>query len=221
MPQLNPNTRNDDVLFSLDELHKLGKDPAAEPSCAVPNDKQGIKGCKYADRCIFRHPENGGFGPRTVVPGTGGQGPENVAVYHESRSSGTAREKFMPCSSFMSGLIDDYRQQEETGDKIIVLGGPGTVINDEYLMPEDPASNKTGNSKMKLVEKQMPVPSFREWRDNLNTHHRRDQIMRMQEKRRQLNNQRRLEEVGLSEPEPAGEVVAEPVAADRKRGGRA
>lgn len=221
MPQITRPEESPTVQYSLNEVRRLGLDPASVRSCAVPKDGD-VKGCEFAARCIFGRVENGGFGPKSNVPGTPGEGPEFIGVYNEDKATGRAVHDHKLCTAFMAGGYDRYRQQEETGDTIIITGGPGSKVAKEFYLPADKNSNKTGDVRMVLNEVTEEVPKFREWRDGTHDTSRREQALRVREKVRQLNNQRRLEQAGLSDvvDEPTGEVVAEPVAADRKRGGR-
>lgn len=221
MPQTNRPESSPDVLYSLAEIHERGLDPSLVPSCAVPKSGE-VRGCPFALRCVFGKNENGGYGPKSSLPGTGGDGPENLAVYHEDAATGTALEKQMPCTAFMAGLYDRYVQQDRTRDVIVIVGGPGEKYQHEYLMPVDPNSNKTGDARLKLHQATAAVQPFREWRDSALDHTRREQILRMREGRRKLNQMRRMEKVGLAdaeETETVPGVTAEPVASGRKRSG--
>lgn len=218
MPQITRPEDSPTVEYSLAEVRRMGLDPATIRSCAVPKEGD-VKGCEFAERCVFGRPENGGFGPKSNVPGTPGEGPEFVGVYNEDKATGRAVHDFKACTAFMAGGFDRYRQQDQTGDVIIITGGPGSKVAQEYYLPADPNSNKTGNVKMVLKEETREVPRFRDWRDGTHDTARREQAIRVRDKVRQLHNQRRLEEAGLSDVvETPGEVVAEPLAADRKKG---
>lgn len=200
MPLVQRPEDSRDPQYSLGEVESRGMDPLRVASCAVPH-KDVIRGCPHADRCIFRRQEYGGFGPKRATPGSGGDGPENIAVYHEDGAAGLAVEKSMTCVNFMAGLYDSYTQQDRTGDKIIVLGGPGEKYQHEYLLPVDPNSNKTGNSVMKLHQEVAEVQPFRNFRDKAADSSRRENVMRLREGRRRLMDKVRLERIGISEPE--------------------
>jgi hypothetical protein len=156
---VNPNDAQTPFL-PLEELLAKGISAVNTPSCAV-FAQDSVRGCVHAKQCIFSQPEYGGYGPQSLAPGTGGHGPHNAAFYRRDAISRTERMDYMPCYAVMATLYDGMRQQHVTGDTIEILGGEGTEIVVQRLMPVDPNSNKSNNSQMQLVTETVVVPPFR------------------------------------------------------------
>lgn len=138
-----------------------GLDPLKVRSCAVEEDGK-IVGCKQAANCRRWLGAQAGlsFVPKSGVRGTGGEGPENVAWYRRDAVSRTERMDYMPCFALVTTMYDSWRQQHVTGDTVEVLGGPGTKIVQQYMVPVDPNSNKTGDTRMKVETKEIEVPRY-------------------------------------------------------------
>lgn len=131
---MNPTNRVDDAEYTavpqgtLAEVRARGLDPRKVPCCAVPEEGR-IKGCPFAERCateVFGLPEHGGFGPSSPMPGSEGRGYEYIAYDFTDAASGTRVQNAMQCHAWMSGLYDRWVNQRKTGDRVVILGGPGT-----------------------------------------------------------------------------------------------
>lgn len=143
-----------------DEMRALGYNLNEVRSCAVPKEGE-VKGCMYAANCskLFGRPGTryGGFGPPSQVPGTPGQGRENVPYYIKF-SEGDEKEDATWCYMFMATLynrmlasrVPDPTTGEVTGDVIRLLGRAGeTSIVVDNLVPQEPKlCNKNGNMTM-------------------------------------------------------------------------
>jgi hypothetical protein len=138
-----------------------GLDPLKIRSCAVEEDGK-IAGCKLAGRCRAWLGANAklDFVPRSGVRGTGGEGPEYVGWYRRDAVSRTERMDYMPCYALVTTMYDSWRQKHVTGDEVEVLGGPGTKIVQQFMVPVDPNSNRTGDVRMKLETREIDVPKF-------------------------------------------------------------
>lgn len=113
---------------TMAEVRAKGLDPRKVPCCAVPKEGE-VKGCTFADRCatqFFGLPEFGGFGPKSTLPGSEGAGHEYVAYDFTDAASGTRLQNCMHCHAWMAGMSDRYDNQRKTGDRVVILGGPGT-----------------------------------------------------------------------------------------------
>lgn len=157
-----------------DELKRLGEDIGDVHSCAVPvSDGHGgskLKGCPFAGkkgRCFAmfngRNPRIGDFGPKSVEPGTAGQGPENVPFCLRT-TDGDELETFMPCHRFLASvyprMLAARNPQSPSGEKIRILGRAGEAkIVVTYSLPEDPKlCNKNGNNTMVHDTQVITVP---------------------------------------------------------------
>lgn len=132
------------------------------PSCAVPEQGR-VGGCQFAKECAarcFGQPRNLGFGPATDIPGTGGDGPQNLGVYIRDGASRTERMTEMACHTFMATLFDRWEQQNRTGDTVTIVCGEGGEIVTRHLMPVDANSNKTGDVRMREVVEKVKVSTY-------------------------------------------------------------
>lgn len=133
-------------VLPLEEARKRGLDVSVVRTCAVREEGK-VAGCTWAPQCarrMFARAEIGGFGPKSAQPGTGGEGPQPVQGYHMDSASMTEHEFQMMCYAFMTSLYDEYRQQEDTGD-MIVLYPPGTAITVQRQVPR---KDEMGNLKL-------------------------------------------------------------------------
>lgn len=138
-PEKSPHPR-----MSLDDARKRGFDVSVMPTCGVREDGK-VKGCSFAVQCatrMFARPGFGGFGPPSTAPGTSGTGPAPVQGYHLDSVTQTEHEFQMQCHAFMQNLWDEFRQQDDTGDKVLIYP-PGTPITiQRYVTEVDAMGNK-------------------------------------------------------------------------------
>lgn len=133
-------------VLPLEEAKRRGLDVSVIRTCAVRKDGE-VAGCNWAVDCrrrMFSRKEHGGFGPQGAQPGAGGDGPQYVQGYHMDAPSMTENEFNMPCYAFMAALYDEYRQQDNTGD-IVVLYPLGTAITIQRQVPK---KDEFGNLKL-------------------------------------------------------------------------
>ena len=157
---LNPEDSHTPVA-PLRVLLEKGLDPRKVKCCAIAEEGK-VVACPAAAKCQKLLREHAGFDwtPRNGLPGTGGEGPHNVAWFRRDSVSRTERMDYMPCYAAAETLLDAWEQQHKTGDKIEILGGEGTRIVVQRWMPVDPNNNKTGDTNMKLVTEEVIVPEF-------------------------------------------------------------
>lgn len=135
---------------SLEKVRAAGLDASRVMSCAVPRANE-VAGCRHARECALRgfgREENLGFGPKSMLPGTPGEGPSNIAVYISDKASSTETTKEISCVSYMNSLHKRAKQATATDDQIIILGGPGTEYLRVTMVPKDPNNNKSGDLTM-------------------------------------------------------------------------
>lgn len=175
-------------VLPLDEARKRGLDVSVVRTCAVREDGK-VAGCSWAPMCArrtFAKEAYGGFGPKSTAEGTGGEGPRYVQGYHMDSASMTEHEFQMPCHAFMGTLYDEWRQQDETGD-IVVIYPQGTAITVQRQVPK---KDELGNVKLVTVtETQEPFES-RSPSVDARTEFRK----RIRENQRKLREQGRMDE---------------------------
>lgn len=133
-------------VLPLEEARRRGLDVSVVRTCAVREDGK-VAGCSWAKDCarrMFGRPEHGGFGPHSTQAGAGGEGPQYVQGYHLDSPSLTEHEFQMQCHAFMATLYDEYRQQDETGDMVVIYP-PGTAITIQRRVTK---KDELGNAKL-------------------------------------------------------------------------
>lgn len=196
----------------LRELRLLRINPTSEPSCAVFEEGR-VAGCPHAKECALRGfgtRELLGFGPPSTEPGTGGEGPLPVGVWWKDGMTGQERMDYMDCHTYMAGLHPRRLQQEKTGDRIEVLGGPGTTIVQRYWMPveENGKANKSNDVRMQEVVREVVVPGRSE---HATVSAQQEYAEKMVELRRRAIRRMEEERDGGSATEALGAVTAAPV----------
>lgn len=192
------------AVMSLARARAQGLDVSKIRTCAVP-DEGRVRGCQWAKTCkarMFSRPEYGGFGPQSLEPGTGGQGPEYVQFYQMDSASMSEREAQLLCTSFMSYMYDMYRQQEETGDRIVIYP-PGTDVEMQHMLP---VRGESGRMVLKTITETVKAVKFNETDDHSAQEERAAFRNRIAEKQRQMIRNSRLTE---SVEEHGGEVDLE------------
>lgn len=174
------------------ELKKLGHNLREVHSCAIPEDGR-IRGCPFAFDCALRkfgNPDEGGFGPPDVEPGTPGQGPRNVGYFLQTQE-GSSMEDYMRCSAYMTVLFNREQKQDETGEVIMVIAQEGERIETIKTVPVDPVlCNKNGNMTMKTYTEVIEVPKHArpgevDIRQGVRTKMRKDRMEIMRRRRRE------------------------------------
>ena len=185
---------------TMTEVRAKGLDPRKVPSCAVPVEGQ-VKGCTFAERCatqFFGLPEFGGFGPKSPMPGSEGEGHEYITYDFTDRASGTRLQNCLHCYAFMAGMGDRYENQRKTGDRVVILGGPGTpyvALETKTEMIDGPDGKKIGKVVARAVDR--VCPSRRDdQRQSLNTEY----LDKLEENARRIAAARALEGAGGMRP---------------------
>lgn len=162
MPQYVRPEDSQSPVAPLHVIQEKGLDPRTVKSCAVAKSGE-VLGCPHAARCALRgfgRAENMGFGPKSSMPGEGGEGPKYVGVYWQDAFTGMERMDEVACYSFMASFFKRYAQQDATGDKVIILGGPGTKLVKRRIVPVDPNNNASKNYATKEVVEEVTVSEY-------------------------------------------------------------
>lgn len=129
---------------TLDEIRKAGLDPRVV-GCCHPKVGNGIAGCAYYERCIFRFRKNGGFRD---------QGPKNVGYFLRTHE-GNQKEDENSCHWFMSRLDDRRfagerdRREGLQGEIIEVVAQEGEVIHKQMVVNVNEGTGKPADYRKK------------------------------------------------------------------------
>ena len=137
------------------ELVAMGEDLREVFSCAIPHDDGQrhaiIKGCPRAGTCqkFFKSEKIGNFAPRSTVPGTPGQGPENVPFSLQTED-GSYLETYLPCHIFLSGpygrMLASRNPEMNSAEEIHILGKAGEAkIMLSTTLPRSPRGGPRGD----------------------------------------------------------------------------